>query len=140
MAKKRLGSLKKRVWKLFSRYIRLRDRLVTSKGKVSTRYGRCCSCGRKYAIKKLQAGHFIPGRRGLLLFHMQGCHSQCYGCNIMQKGNWPGYYKFMVKKYGVEVIHYLLDMHDVSFHYSEALLLRLEKRLKKLIKIEEARK
>jgi hypothetical protein len=58
----------------------------------------------------------------------------------MQKGNWPGYYKFMVKKYGVEVIHYLLDMHDVSFHYSEALLLRLEKRLKKLIKIEEARK
>jgi hypothetical protein len=109
---KGLSWWKKKAWDQFSLYIRVRDALRTTGGVVDCV---CCSCGRvKPAFGKgcIQAGHFIPGRKNIVLFSEIGVHGQCSYCNGVVlgglKGNWPGYYEFMLKHYNQEVINHLL--------------------------------
>ncbi len=107
---------KKRTWAEFRKYIRLRDALRTT-GKPDNLV--CCSCGKIYpsfGIGCAQAGHFIPGRKNSILFGETCVHGQCYFCNSNQglKGNWPGYYDFMLKTYGQDEIDRLLALrHEV---------------------------
>ena len=90
-------SLKKKAWVLFSRYIRMRDCLETT---GCTSWGLCITCSRRYHIKLLQAGHFISGRHNANLFTEEGCHAQCYNCNINLKGNSLEYRRKIIEKYG----------------------------------------
>ena len=95
---------KKKAWDEFSKYVRLRDALETT-GRTDVL--RCCSCRKQYpAFGKgcAQAGHFVPGRSHGLLFREKGVHGQCYNCNQTLKGNWVNYEKFMLEKYGQEVV------------------------------------
>ncbi len=92
-----ITSLKKKLWKIFSIYIRMRDCLETT---GTTTHGKCCTCGRDYPIGKLQAGHFIPGREDSILFDPSCVHAQCYRCNVQRSGEWVKYFRFMEKKYG----------------------------------------
>jgi hypothetical protein len=72
-----LTQVKKKCWKEFSAYIRLRDCLETT-GKTTE--GLCYTCGRVYPNGKvggLQAGHFIPGRHNSILFDFDMVKSQC---------------------------------------------------------------
>jgi len=92
-----LSSLKKKAWILFSQYIRMRDCLRTT-GCAS--YGLCITCGKRYHIKLLQAGHFISGRHNANLFNEEGCHAQCYNCNINLRGNTLEYRRQIIKLYG----------------------------------------
>lgn len=87
---------KSKAWTVFSLYIRTR-------GSVNG-YNWCCTCGRKYPIKKLQAGHWIPGRHLSVLFDPRNCHPQCYWCNMQLKGNPIKYHHFMEKTYGKKVM------------------------------------
>lgn len=99
---------KGKAWDEFSLYVRVRDAIRTT-GRVENCV--CCSCGKIYpAFGKgcLQAGHFIPGRKNAVLFSEIGVHGQCYMCNTRLKGNWPGYYDFMLRHYGQDVINNLL--------------------------------
>lgn len=103
---------KKEAWCWFSKYIRVRDALRTTGGIEKCV---CCSCGRvktAFGVGCMQAGHFIPGRKNSVLFGEIGVHGQCSYCNGSDlgglKGNWPGYYEFMMKHYGQEVINELL--------------------------------
>lgn len=115
MAKAKKGTIpwwKKNTWAAFSKYIRVRDALRTT---GSIELCRCCSCGKIYkafGVGCVQAGHFIPGRKAAILFNELGVHGQCYHCNSSDlnglKGNWPGYYEFMEKKYGKQSIEWLL--------------------------------
>jgi hypothetical protein len=101
---------KKKAWDEFSKYIRIRDALRTTN---TVDKCVCCSCGKIYpAWGKgcLQAGHLVPGRGNGVLFVPLGCHGQCYNCNVRLKGNWPGYYDFMLKKYGQGAVDHLLDL------------------------------
>jgi hypothetical protein len=95
---------KKKAWDAFSIYIRTRDALKTT-GTID--YCLCVTCGRRYPVHQvggLQAGHFIQGRHPSVLFDERNCHAQCYGCNVMKKGNMVKYYKFMLSEYGQAVI------------------------------------
>lgn len=65
---------KKKAWDAFSRYIRTRDCL---KSTGDRNRGACVTCGRVFDFKKLQAGHFIPGRVNSILFDEQCVHAQC---------------------------------------------------------------
>lgn len=103
---------KKRCWEQFSLYVRVRDALRTTGGIEQCV---CCSCGKiKPAFGRgcIQAGHFIPGRKNSVLFSEIGVHGQCGYCNGSElgglKGNWPGYYEFMLKHYNQSVINHLL--------------------------------
>jgi len=96
-----VSQLKKKLWTLFSEYIRLRDSLAMG----SFTHATCCTCGKVYpSFGKgcLQAGHYIPGRHNSYLFEEQGCHAQCYNCNINMKGNPIPYRRFMIETYGEE--------------------------------------
>jgi hypothetical protein len=81
------------LWPVFSRYIRTRDCIRTT---GSPLHGKCVTCGKKYPIGKLQAGHFIPGRTDAILFDETQVHAQCYRCNVKLQGMWHKYYAFML--------------------------------------------
>ena len=101
---------KKKVDAEFSKYIRIRDALKTT-GTIDKCV--CCSCSRIYpsfGLGCLQAGHFIPGRGNSIRYEETCVHGQCYNCNLRLKGNWPGYYEFMLKQYGQEEIDKLLAL------------------------------
>ncbi len=98
---------KKKLWVVFSRYIRMRD-CIEATGTIT--HGKCCTCGRAYPIGKLQAGHFIPGRADSILFEPTCVHAQCYRCNVIRSGEWVKYFRFMEEKYGVHVIYELMTL------------------------------
>ena len=105
---------KKKAWDWFSKYIRLRDAIQTTKTKT---HAKCCTCGKIYpAFGRgcLQAGHYISGRRNAYLFDEKGCHAQCYNCNINLKGNTIKYRKFLVAKFGEKEVEKLENLQDVS--------------------------
>jgi hypothetical protein len=58
---------------------------------------------------KLQAGHFLSGRKDTMLFDEEGVHAQCYRCNIMFSGMWPAYYRVMQEQHGQEWIEDRID-------------------------------
>lgn len=94
---------KRLLWKLFSEYIRRRDR------------GRCCTCGKVGAWKEMHAGHFIKaGSSPLpLYFDEQNVHCQCPNCNLNLAGNLEHYEWFLDSRYGVEAKRRLYEMQRV---------------------------
>lgn len=71
------GSTKeqKKLWKLVSDYIRIRD---------FTTYGTCISCNQNFdSWKEAQAGHYRPYSKckGINKFKFQNCFAQCALCN-----------------------------------------------------------
>lgn len=75
--KKTDGQLKKQLWNVFGKYIRLRDK------------GTCFICGRRAEGSGYHAAHFIPKSVGglALYFHESNVHGCCYNCNINLGGN-----------------------------------------------------
>lgn len=110
-----ISKLKKKVWIEFSHYIRLRDCLKTT---GSPNEGRCYTCGKIYPFKSLQASHFIPGRHPSILFDEDGVHACCYHCNVGLRGNWPEYYKAMVRDYGLEAVDEFIRRKQVIKKFS----------------------
>ncbi len=104
------------LWKLFSKFIRLRDCLKTT-GTIWR--GKCVTCGRVYRFNDLHAGHFIPGRMNSILFNEQAVHIQCFRCNVVLGGNWPLYYRFMQSLYGQEIIEDLIDTSFLKMNFEE---------------------
>ena len=92
-----VSKLKKKLWALFSEYIRKRDGLKTT---GSTMWGHCITCGKRYHYKMLQAGHFIAGRGLGILFDEQATNAQCYNCNINLKGNTLVYRRKIIELHG----------------------------------------
>lgn len=114
MKKVTVSSLKKKLWKLFSEYIR---RLYADwRGYVA-----CVTCGSVKHYKEQQAGHFIPGRHNMVLFDERNVHPQCYRCNIALSGNPRKYDKYMRLTYGPEIIEQLekLDEQNKQFTIKE---------------------
>lgn len=98
--------LKKETWKWCSKYIRLRD--------MPNGWGYCCSCGK--GTVKGDAGHFIG--RGLggssgIYFDERNIHLQCKPCNAFKQGAPVEYRKFMLKRYGQNVIDELELKHRI---------------------------
>ena len=125
-----LSQVKKKTWNLFSLYIRTRDAIKTTGTKE---YALCITCDRKYPIKAvggLQAGHFIPGRHSSVLFDERNCHAQCYGCNVMKKGNMVVYYRKMLQMYGQETIDDLEKLDKENKQYKIFELLELYNEIK----------
>lgn len=100
----------KKVWKVFSRYIRLRD--YANQVDPEPYIASCFSCGRGGSINGvgcLQAGHFITRSKKAILYDEKNVHAQCVYCNKHQNGNWDGYYDEMLRRYGQEIIDDLMN-------------------------------
>ena len=116
MAKKKKGVRywHKKLWKVFSRYVRLRDseeylEMFPEVGEIGAA---CISCQNFYPIKNIQAGHFITSVKTRIKYDERNVHAQCYSCNIHKKGAWDDYYKAMQKKYGDNVIAELMELRN----------------------------
>ena len=108
MGKKKKSDLEKakdKTWKIFSRYIRIRDCI---RFKDSLEEGICVTCKREYSLKQLQAGHFIPGRNNAVLFNEDVVYAQCASCNLAPPyglgGNYIEYFVFMEHEWGRDKI------------------------------------
>ena len=98
MVKKRqtVSSLKNKIVPVFSKYVRLRDCLLTT---GSIEYGECISCGNQFEYKDLDAGHFIP-KHNANLFSERGVNAQCRYCNSFKHGNQFEYSLGLIERYG----------------------------------------
>ena len=97
--KKNLSYYKNRAWRMFSKYIRTRDCLATTKSKER---GKCVTCGKEFPFKELQAGHAIGGRAPAILLDEELVNAQCRGCNHFRDGNYGKYSVWFIDKYGLE--------------------------------------
>jgi len=67
----------------------------------------CVTCGAKKSIKDIHAGHYIPRTHKSLRFNERNVHPQCSYCNTYLNGNLEEYKKYLINRYGEEVISYL---------------------------------
>ena len=134
MKKQTVSSVKKKVWEVFSRYIRTRDCLRTT---GCSSFGLCITCGKRYHFKLLQAGHFIAGRHNANLFSERGTHAQCYNCNINLRGNTLEYRRKIIEMYGAGADLELEEEARQIKKFSIPDLLELQEDFKKKIKIME---
>lgn len=119
--------LKKRLWDLFSLWVRLKD--ADSLG-----YAKCITCGKPYHFKSLNAGHYIHGKwtkqSGL---DERNVWPQCVFCNKGLGGNQVAYADFLRGKIGqteLDAVHELSrkgwklstqEIEDITKIYEEKL-------------------
>ena len=100
--------LRKKLWTLFSLFIRQRDNYT------------CFTCNKQATGSGMHAGHFITGATcpPSLYFDETNVHAQCYHCNINLSGNWVRYEEKMKDLYGKRYVDKLklrrtMDMGEV---------------------------
>ena len=129
--------LKKKAWSVFALYIKLRD--SNADGVCY-----CCTCGKELPFDDgdCQAGHFVAGRGGNVLFNEHIVHSQCAKCNFFNSGEQGRYALFMKRKYGYsdDDIEGLLNERGKIKKITDADLVELIKSLNSVITITLATK
>lgn len=124
MAKPKLSTLKKRVWKLASEYNRRKD--ADENG-----YTACVTCGKPGYWRDFDAGHFIAkGNGNSVYFVDDNIHAQCRRCNSFDEGNKENYYPYMLKRYGQERIDELIRLKHTTLKITQADYLELEEEYK----------
>jgi hypothetical protein len=84
----------KKLWKEFSRFIRLRD---ADENGICT----CITCGLKREWKKMDCGHGIGRQHWGTRYDEKNNHAQCKKCNGFEGGRMDVYKEQVNKKYGV---------------------------------------
>jgi hypothetical protein len=124
-------SLKKKLWGIFSLYIRTRDCFRTT---GTSSFALCITCERRYHIKTLQAGHFISGRHNANLFSEKGTHAQCYNCNINLRGNALEYRRKIIELYGEGYDLVLEKENRQTLQFTVPMLLKMIEEYKEKLK------
>jgi len=96
MRKVTITILKKKLWKIFSEFIRRRD--SDWRG-----YAKCCTCGVIKQWKEGDAGHYVSRAHNSTLFDEQNVHFQCKRCNN-NSGEPAKYTLFLIEEYGEGII------------------------------------
>jgi hypothetical protein len=106
---KSLAALKKDLDKVFNAWIRKRD-------SASNGTFQCISCQEWKPIKQMNAGHFFSaGHNAAIRWHEFNCAGQCIKCNLYLHGNFEGYLKGMIARYGQTVVDALeIQRHNKS--------------------------
>ncbi len=91
---------KKRFWKIFSEYIRRRDK------------GKCYTCSTVKEWKNMDAGHYVNAGKSPppLYFNEKNVHAQCTACNRFKHGNLEVYARNLVRQYGANILEELETM------------------------------
>lgn len=123
MNKKNKSFYKKKLWKVFSKYIRLRDNCT------------CISCGKKDEFGKMDAGHYIPKTAGnAIYFDERNVNCQCTYCNRFMHGNLTKYAIALRKKYGEGILEELDQKRNQIVIFTENDYLRMIEEYKNKIK------
>lgn len=122
------ATLIKKLDKVFSQYIRLRDSDTNG-------YCRCISCGKIHYWKEIQNGHYMSRRYLSTRFDEMNCNAQCVACNIFNQGNIQMYRQNLIKKISEKNVDYLeYKAKGVAVHYSAFELEQLIKYYTVLVK------
>jgi hypothetical protein len=106
MAAKTQATLKKDLDKVFSIYIRQRDK------------GVCVTCGTEKGWKYVHAGHYVSRAHMATRWDERNVHAQCPGCNIFKSGNMVEYTFFIKRKYGQPVLNDLYRLKQTIRKWS----------------------
>ena len=112
MKRKSISKLKKKADKVFSLWIRARDK-------------RCVSCGSE---QNLQNGHYISRSHNATRYNEKNNNCQCLTCNIFKKGNYPAYTLYLMRKYGNGIIKELEKIGRETKQFTPAELERIIKK------------
>ena len=82
----------KKLWKIFSQYIRMRD--ADESG-----YVQCFTCNRQAHWKRMDCGHGLGRQHKSIKFHEKNNHPQCGPCNL-DGGRQDIYSQNVDKRYG----------------------------------------
>lgn len=102
---KRKPDLVKKLDRVFSLYIRLRDAMPSG-------FVRCISCGKIKRFEDVDCGHYYSRTHMATRFDEDNCHAECRSCNRMSADHLIGYRKNLVGKIGLSRI----DRLDVLAH------------------------
>ena len=113
-----ITSLKNKLWKIVSEYIRRRD----SDNEMAT----CVTCWDRKHWKQQQAGHYIPaGSSNYLRYVETNIHVQCYGCNVWKHSNPIEYRIFMENKYWKDYVELLIQQRNEIIKFTPEYLNQL---------------
>jgi hypothetical protein len=102
-----ISTLKKKAWKVFSKWVRERDQYV------------CYTCGKDMkGSPALHAGHFISRRMNSTLFDEMNVHAQCMFCNMYDYGATGPYAERLIADYGLEAFQALIARSKVSKQFT----------------------
>ena len=93
--KTRKPDLVKKLDKIFSEYIRLRDSKI-----YGFRYFKCISCGKIKPYDQMDCGHFHSRTHMSTRFDPQNCNGECKACNRFSSDHLLGYQKHLIQKIG----------------------------------------
>jgi len=113
---KTYATIKKETWAVFSKYIRLRDALLTTGTKT---HARCVTCPEVIDIREMNAGHF---KHNAYDYDERNVHAQCVHCNKWLSGNLAMYSRFMIDTYGEMIAHFFYDVKDTKVYTKDELL------------------
>lgn len=102
-----ISVLKAKLWRIFSKYVRLRD---------SDEFGYCycITSGKQLFWKEAQAGHFLSRRYNNTLYHEQNVHAQSAYDNMHLSGNQYIYGKRVDELYGPGTADEILRLSRVE--------------------------
>lgn len=105
-----LKEQEKELWRVFSRFIRFRDKLT------------CYTCGKIHKkLSECDAGHFrTQGASGILAkFDPRNVHCQCTTCNKWKSGNLAIYAENLERDYGFGILQELAQVAKQVFKPTE---------------------
>ena len=118
MKKETVSSLKKELDKIFSRYIRYRDK------------GRCFTCRLVRDPKEMQNGHYVPRQFNSTRYDERNNNCQCYACNMLYGGQPDIYTINLQKKYGKKIVQELNNLRKQTKQFSVPELKEMIKKYK----------
>jgi len=110
MKKPSIPSLRRKLDKVFSLYIRRRD-------SAKDGMGICFTCNR---WSLFEAGHFIPRQHVAVRWDTRNVAGQCSYCNRWRHGEQAEFYVALVKKYGQPTVDQLMTLKRTTVKYTRA--------------------
>lgn len=108
-------SLKNKLWKLTSEYIRRKF------ADPHTEMCKCVTCGKVDHWKNMDCGHFVPKNKGLSVYFVEeNLAPQCTYCNRFQHGNLIEYTRYIIDTYGIEKVDELRALAHTTLKLSLA--------------------
>lgn len=107
------ATLVRKLDKVFSLYIRLRDSAA-----YNYQYFRCISCGQIKPFEQMDCGHFISRAHKATRWDEDNCHGECRACNRMSSDHIIYYQQNLVAKIGQGRVDLLLAKSRQSRKWS----------------------
>lgn len=125
-----IKSLEERADRLFSEYVRRRDRNHADQAQ-------CCTCGGWFHWKELDCGHYMSRKYLSTRYSEYNTGPQCRTCNRMKGGEQLKFLFYLEGKYGKEVVTKVEEATHFTVKDKREFLLQVIETVK--IKLKEIR-